>query len=78
MSRVLITGSADGLGLVAGQLLAGPGHAVTLQARNEVRARTPRPRCPPPSWSSPATCPPWPASGRRLLSYCADLAGATL
>ena len=38
MSRVLITGSTDGLGLLAGQLLAGQGHAVTLHARNDRRA----------------------------------------
>ena len=38
MSRVLITGSADGLGLLAGQLLADQGHAVTLHARNVERA----------------------------------------
>lgn len=38
MSRVLITGSADGLGLLAGQLLAADGHAVTLHARNDQRA----------------------------------------
>lgn len=42
MSRVLITGSADGLGLMAGQLLAGQGHAVTLQARNDRRAEDSR------------------------------------
>ena len=38
MSRVLITGSTDGLGLMAGRLLAGQGHAVTLHARNDSRA----------------------------------------
>jgi NAD(P)-dependent dehydrogenase (short-subunit alcohol dehydrogenase family) len=38
MARVLITGSADGLGLMAGRLLAGDGHAVTLHARNASRA----------------------------------------
>lgn len=38
MARVLITGSSDGLGLMAGELLAGDGHAVTLHARNEARA----------------------------------------
>jgi len=38
MSRVFITGSADGLGLMAGQLLARQGHAVTLHARNDRRA----------------------------------------
>ena len=38
MARVLITGSSDGLGLMAAQLLANDGHAVTLHARNERRA----------------------------------------
>jgi NAD(P)-dependent dehydrogenase (short-subunit alcohol dehydrogenase family) len=38
MSRVLITGSADGLGLMAGQLLAELGHQVVLHARNAARA----------------------------------------
>ena len=38
MARILITGSSDGLGLMAAQLLAGGGHAVTLHARNEDRA----------------------------------------
>ena len=38
MSRVLITGSTDGLGLLAGRLLAADGHAVTLHARTEARA----------------------------------------
>src|SRR5580658_6947406 len=38
VARVLITGSADGLGLMAGQLLAEGGHAVTLHARNATRA----------------------------------------
>ncbi|MEU6033866.1 SDR family NAD(P)-dependent oxidoreductase [Actinomadura sp. NPDC047616] len=39
MSRILITGSSDGLGLMAGRLLAGDGHRVTLHARNSERAR---------------------------------------
>jgi NAD(P)-dependent dehydrogenase (short-subunit alcohol dehydrogenase family) len=38
MSRILITGSSDGLGLMAAQLLAQGGHAVTLHARNDRRA----------------------------------------
>ena len=38
MSRVFITGSADGLGLMAGVMLARQGHAVTLHARNDRRA----------------------------------------
>jgi NAD(P)-dependent dehydrogenase (short-subunit alcohol dehydrogenase family) len=38
MSRIFITGSSDGLGLLAGRLLAGQGHQVTLHARNDARA----------------------------------------
>jgi NAD(P)-dependent dehydrogenase (short-subunit alcohol dehydrogenase family) len=38
MARVLITGSSDGLGLMAAELLAHAGHAVTLHARNDQRA----------------------------------------
>ncbi len=37
MARVLITGSADGLGLMAAQLLTGRHHEVVLHARNESR-----------------------------------------
>jgi NAD(P)-dependent dehydrogenase (short-subunit alcohol dehydrogenase family) len=42
MARVLITGSSDGLGLLAGRRLAADGHAVTLHARNEERAKVAR------------------------------------
>jgi NAD(P)-dependent dehydrogenase (short-subunit alcohol dehydrogenase family) len=38
MARVFITGSADGLGLMAGQLLVDQGHQVVLHARNDTRA----------------------------------------
>lgn len=38
MARVFITGSSDGLGLLAGQQLAEAGHRVTLHARNAARA----------------------------------------
>ncbi len=38
VARVLITGSSAGLGLMAGQLLAGDGHQVVLHARNAERA----------------------------------------
>ncbi len=38
MASVFITGSTDGLGLMAAQLLLRDGHAVTLHARNEQRA----------------------------------------
>src|ERR1700689_1488612 len=38
MARIFITGSADGLGLMAAEILTRQGHAVTLHARNEHRA----------------------------------------
>jgi NAD(P)-dependent dehydrogenase (short-subunit alcohol dehydrogenase family) len=38
MARVFITGSSDGLGLMAARLLVEWGHRVTLHARNEARA----------------------------------------
>jgi NAD(P)-dependent dehydrogenase (short-subunit alcohol dehydrogenase family) len=38
MARVFITGSSDGLGLMAGQLLTDQGHRVVLHARNDARA----------------------------------------
>jgi NAD(P)-dependent dehydrogenase (short-subunit alcohol dehydrogenase family) len=38
MARVFITGSADGLGLMAARLLIADGHAVTLHARSAERA----------------------------------------
>jgi NAD(P)-dependent dehydrogenase (short-subunit alcohol dehydrogenase family) len=39
MARIFITGSADGLGKMAAQLLVDQGHAVVLHARNEQRGR---------------------------------------
>ncbi|WP_213714191.1 SDR family NAD(P)-dependent oxidoreductase [Cedecea lapagei] len=38
MARIFITGSADGLGLMAAQRLVAEGHQVVLHARNKVRA----------------------------------------
>ena len=38
MSRILITGSSEGLGLMAGQLLVNQGHQVVLHARSQSRA----------------------------------------
>ena len=42
MARIFITGSSTGLGLLAGERLAGAGHDVVLHARNEVRAEDTR------------------------------------
>jgi NAD(P)-dependent dehydrogenase (short-subunit alcohol dehydrogenase family) len=39
MPRVFITGSSDGLGRMAAQLLTEQGHSVVLHARNEQRGR---------------------------------------
>ena len=38
MSRVFITGSRDGLGLMARRLLVAGGHSVTLHAHSRSRA----------------------------------------
>ena len=37
MSRIFITGSTDGLGLMAAELLLKDGHQVTLHARSQAR-----------------------------------------
>src|SRR3984957_5386713 len=42
MARIFITGSADGLGLMAAEILTRQGHAVTLHARNDRRAEDAR------------------------------------
>lgn len=42
MSRILVTGSADGLGLMAGRQLIDDGHEVVLHARDDSRARDTR------------------------------------
>jgi NAD(P)-dependent dehydrogenase (short-subunit alcohol dehydrogenase family) len=39
MARVFITGSSDGLGLMAGKLLIEQRHEVVLHGRNEARSR---------------------------------------
>jgi NAD(P)-dependent dehydrogenase (short-subunit alcohol dehydrogenase family) len=46
MARILITGSTDGLGLMAARLLADAGHGVTLHARNQRRAADAREQLP--------------------------------
>lgn len=46
MSRVFITGSTDGLGLMAAQLLHEQGHKVVLHARNAARAKAARSKLP--------------------------------
>lgn len=38
MARIFISGSADGLGLIAGEILLGQGHQVTFHARSQARA----------------------------------------
>jgi NAD(P)-dependent dehydrogenase (short-subunit alcohol dehydrogenase family) len=46
MARVFITGSSDGLGLMAGELLISQGHDVTLHARDHQRAADVRTKAP--------------------------------
>ena len=40
MARVFITGSSDGLGLMAARILIEQGHQVVLHGRNPERAKT--------------------------------------
>ena len=42
MSRIFISGSSTGLGLMAGELLVSKGHQVVLHARNANRAEETR------------------------------------
>jgi NAD(P)-dependent dehydrogenase (short-subunit alcohol dehydrogenase family) len=42
MARLFVTGSTDGLGLMAARLLAETGHAVVLHARDDARAKDAR------------------------------------
>ena len=46
MAKILITGSADGLGQLAARALAGQGHQVVLHARNAERGRHARQQVP--------------------------------
>ncbi|WP_449399043.1 SDR family NAD(P)-dependent oxidoreductase [Chryseobacterium wanjuense] len=39
MGRIFITGSSDGLGMMAAKLLIQQGHQVVLHARNQDRAK---------------------------------------
>jgi NAD(P)-dependent dehydrogenase (short-subunit alcohol dehydrogenase family) len=46
MARIFITGSSDGLGLMAGKILSQQGHQVVLHARNPERERETREKLP--------------------------------
>lgn len=46
MARIFITGSSDGLGLLAAELLLEQGHAVVAHARNQERAEETRRKAP--------------------------------
>lgn len=46
MARIFITGSSDGLGLMAAKILIGESHRVVLHARNETRAQHAREQVP--------------------------------
>jgi len=46
MARIFITGSSDGLGLLAAQRMVKDGHKVTLHARNQQRAKDAEAACP--------------------------------
>jgi NAD(P)-dependent dehydrogenase (short-subunit alcohol dehydrogenase family) len=92
MARVLITGSADGLGLMAARLLLDDGHDVTLHARDDQGPVTQ-------AWLAVSDDPEADVTGRylyhrretsplpvvkrtglqdALLDYCAELTGTPL
>src|ERR1700733_4307115 len=73
MSRVFITGSAEGLGLMAGEILARQGHAVTLHARNDRRADDARRALP--SAAAVVSGDPPPVAGMRQGAAAADATG---
>ena len=58
MARVFITGSSDGLGLMAARLLIDEGDEVVLHGRNEGRSRDASRRQPALAELSPGTSPP--------------------
>jgi NAD(P)-dependent dehydrogenase (short-subunit alcohol dehydrogenase family) len=74
MTRVLITGSADGLGLMAGAILARQGHAVTLHARSGRRAEDARRALP--SAETVITGDLAPIAGMRQVAAAASATGS--
>ena len=59
MARVLITGSADGLGRAAAQALLEDGHDVIVHARNTDRLKAIHDLMDRGAGQSSATCPTW-------------------
>ena len=84
MARVFITGSSDGLGLMAGRHLADQGHQVVLHARNERARRTrrrPRRRLKRSSLATSRASPPrrtWPARSTRSAALDAVIHNAAV
>ena len=75
MARVFITGSSDGLGLMAGKLLIEQGHEVVLHGRNEARSRDALTKAPAQGQLFPATFRPsraWRASPMRSTGSAAS------
>ena len=64
MASVFITGSSDGLGLMAANLLIGQGHQVVLHGRNERRSEDARKAAPGCKGAISATFPPLLAQSR--------------
>jgi NAD(P)-dependent dehydrogenase (short-subunit alcohol dehydrogenase family) len=73
MARIFITGSADGLGLMAAEILAVQGHAVILHARNDRRAEDARRALP--SADSVVTGDLATIAGMRQVAAAANTAG---
>lgn len=70
MARVLVTGSADGLGQMAARLMVADKHRVVLHARNSERALEALAAVPGAETAAASA-----AIQERLLSECARLSG---
>jgi NAD(P)-dependent dehydrogenase (short-subunit alcohol dehydrogenase family) len=75
VARVFITGSSDGLGLMAGRLLAGQGHAVVLHARSRTRAEDAQAALAPPEAAGVVVGDLSSVAGIRQVAEQADAAG---
>jgi NAD(P)-dependent dehydrogenase (short-subunit alcohol dehydrogenase family) len=75
VARIFVTGSSDGLGLMAAKLLIAEGHQVMLHGRNDGRSRDALAAASVPGELFPGTSPPAPAQGplRRRLTSSVDL-----
>jgi NAD(P)-dependent dehydrogenase (short-subunit alcohol dehydrogenase family) len=76
MARVFVTGSSDGLGLMAARLLIEQGHDVVLHGRNDQRCRDARAAAPDANGVVSGDSPPSPAQ-RASRSKSTNSAAST-